>query len=549
MNHFLLTTRSNTLAAGLIALVLLIAGGTGRASAQSTAPPASPDAAQLPAAGRPLLVEQQRLARRFAELEGQLIALAEYIAAEDPLRAAMLRRAVKLARERAIGANFQQAAKNIESDRVRELDGALAVQRRIETDLKSLLELLGSENRAQRVKSEKARIREYVKILGRVIKQQEGIQGRTQGGEDAKSLAERQARLAQQADELAQRIKANEEPPADPANSDPAKDGKQPGGKIPGDAKKQPPSGGPAKKSAGPGKPPQNSPGSPAGKAAPPKDDPDDSSHPARRRIEAAQQRMRQAQQKLEQAQREGAAAEQDEALRELNRALAELEKILRQLREEEVEQMLTLLEARFQKMLALQHEVYDGTQRIDRVPAGQRGRDDEIAAARLGRTQRLIVAEADRALALLSDDGTVVAFPVALEQIREDMVQVAEWLAQGKVGAVTQGTEEDVIAALEEMIEALKKAIKDQRQQRRPPPGGSQQGEPRDPPLVDALAELKMIRSLQMRINRRTQRYGRLKPASAPEQSEVDAAKARLAGRQQQLYRIIRDLDLGKNR
>ena len=34
---------------------------------------------------------------------------------------------------------------------------------------------------------------------------------------------------------------------------------------------------------------------------------------------------------------------------------------------------------------------------------------------------------------------------------------------------------------------------------------------DPQDQPLVDAIAELKMIRALQMRVNTRTQRYARL--------------------------------------
>ena len=54
----------------------------------------------------------------------------------------------------------------------------------------------------------------------------------------------------------------------------------------------------------------------------------------------------------LEEAKRKDAAEEQQEAIRELEQAKAELEKILRQLREEELERMLVMLEARFRKML-----------------------------------------------------------------------------------------------------------------------------------------------------------------------------------------------------
>ena len=62
----------------------------------------------------------------------------------------------------------------------------------------------------------------------------------------------------------------------------------------------------------------------------------------------------------------------------------------------------------------------------------------------------------------MLRDDGSAVAFPEAVEQMRDDMRQIVERLAQAKVGRVTQSIEEDILAALKEMIEALKKAQKD---------------------------------------------------------------------------------------
>ena len=59
-------------------------------------------------------------------------------------------------------------------------------------------------------------------------------------------------------------------------------------------------------------------------------------------------------------------------------------------------------------------------------------------------------------------------------------------------------------------MIEALKKAQKDndEQEERR---GNAPAGQPQDPPLVDVLAELKMIRALQMRVNTRTARYSKM--------------------------------------
>ena len=77
---------------------------------------------------------------------------------------------------------------------------------------------------------------------------------------------------------------------------------------------------------------------------------------------------MRQAKKQLEEANRNGAVEKQARSHEELN-GQAELEEILRQLREEEIERTLAMLEARFRKMLVMQVEVYEGTIRLDKVP------------------------------------------------------------------------------------------------------------------------------------------------------------------------------------
>jgi hypothetical protein len=69
----------------------------------------------------------------------------------------------------------------------------------------------------------------------------------------------------------------------------------------------------------------------------------------------------------------------------------------------------------------------------------------------------------------------------------------------------------------------------------------------------VDAIAELKMIRALQMRVNTRTNRYARLlddieDPTGQATDQELIDALGSLAERQERIYQITRDLVLGKN-
>jgi hypothetical protein len=99
---------------------------------------------------------------------------------------------------------------------------------------------------------------------------------------------------------------------------------------------------------------------------------------------------------------------------------------------------MLVLLEARFRKMLDEQVEVYEETRKLDAASDAAPEHEIEIASGRLSRREKLIVREADRALVLLREDGSSVAFPEAVEQARDDMQQVADRLNRSTVRGST---------------------------------------------------------------------------------------------------------------
>lgn len=611
----------------VVLLLPAMLGGAEMSGAESPAGPATlpvGQSASLPEANAPdrLAAEQQQIADRYRRLEEILLRMAELSRGTDPRRAALLRQVVEESKQRLVGLQFEKLVELLTRD---QLAPALAGQEELQADLRALLQLLLTESRAERTRSEQARLRDYIRKIAELINQQQSILGRTLGGEDPKRLAEEQNRVASRTGELARTIRENEEGQAGAGSAKPAQASGKPGDAKPGGAKPNEgkPAGqaqpgkpgqstskggsakakpGPADSASKPGqgksasdakshpaepKTPPDAPGSkdgssksgssggksgqakPAGgkpaqgsgkpspdsppSEAKPSQDPrppsrdEEQANPARKRLEAAEERMRQAEEKLKKAQREGAQQDQQQALEELKQAKANLERILRQLREEEIERVLASLEARFAKMLQMQRAVYDATVRLKEAMAGKASREHEIEAGRLSVREAEIGLEADRALNLLREDGTSVAFAEAVEQIRADIRQVEERLKAAKVDDTTQSIEEDILAALEEMIQALQKEMK-QRQQRRgqPPPPG----QPQDPPLVDVLAELKMIRALQMRVNTRTARYSKLLgEREQAEQPELVEAIRRLAERQQRIYQITRDLEMGRNR
>jgi hypothetical protein len=78
------------------------------------------------------------------------------------------------------------------------------------------------------------------------------------------------------------------------------------------------------------------------------------------------------------------------------------------------------------------------------------------------------------------------------------------------------------------------------------PPPGQGGEGEM---PLVDAIAELKMIRALQMRVNSRTKTYAEISKAEDVDDPEIRAALRKLAEREERIHKVTRDIVLGRNR
>lgn len=538
-------------------------GGASDGAKNRPAPPAK--------AADDLSVEQARLADRYKRLEQVIGRLAELSESTDPRRAKVLREVIAKGRDEDINTRFESTIKLLQDER---LSAASNNQVELQKELDSLLTLLLKADRDKELASQRERVRQYLKELQRLIRTQKSVRGRTEGGDDLHGLGEDQQRLASDTAKLGGNITKSETDKKTSGDASPQPGDKKDGpGKSskPGDSSKpskpsesgnsqsrksnpgegQPSSGKPSnsppsKSPPSSGQPGSQSPGENKGERQ--ARQPQEPADRATNRLRAAQQQMEDAIKKLQESERKGASKSQEEALKELEQAKAELERILRQLREEEIERTLTQLTARFRKMLEMQTAVYDGTVRLDKVPVPQRTHDHEIECARLSRQESQIVHEVDKALLLLHEEGSSVAFPEAIEQMRDDMRQVTDRLAALKVEKITQSLEKDIIAALEETIAAMEQSLKDLQKKKTPPGQMPMAGQPDDMELVDKLAELKMIRSLQMRINKRTQLYGQMIQGDQAETPELLKALEGLAERQQRVFQATADLQKGRN-
>ena len=433
-------------------------------------------------------------------------------------------------------------------------------------DLRLLLTLLESEDRSKRLRDKEKRIKAYIEEVDRLLTIQRGLRSQTENGVDGDRVAKSQEKLAQRTGELKDEIQENEGTDADAAATSSEPNEGQPSEGQPSEGEPsegepsegEPSEGEPSEGQPSEGQPSEGQPseGEPQGDSQngpTPPTPPSEPQDPVQQRLKAAEEKMKDAQLKLEQARREESVQDMEDAERELAQARKELEEILRQLREEEIGRTLAMLESRFRKMLEAEIRIYESTKRLDRTVPEQRRGEYLIQTGKLGVQQREVATDADRALTLLLDEGTSIAFPEVVEQMRDDMIQVSGRLSEGNPGRITQEIEEDIIDTLDYVIEALVQAQQDLQEQQQSPPQQSPPMDPGDMPLVDQIQELKMIRGLQYRINKRHQRYSRLLDDPDDllgESSDPDIQEAlqKLADREDKLQQITRDVVLGKN-
>jgi hypothetical protein len=239
---------------------------------------------------------------------------------------------------------------------------------------------------------------------------------------------------------------------------------------------------------------------------------------PGQEQMKEAQQAMEDARKNLEEQDAQAANRQQKKAVEEMKKALREIEERLKQLRDETQEEKLARLEARFNEMLAKQQLA--SAQTVDlhekRLSSGDKlRRGDLLQLAKLTAGEREIAELAQLAYEILMEDGTSVVFPEIVLDLKEDLNEVADLLEGSRTDELTQALQQEIELTLEELLDALKKE-----QRQRAGGGGGGGGGGGNPPLLPKSAELKMLRSAQLRVNRRTKKFDEIRGAN-----ELDAA------------------------
>lgn len=224
---------------------------------------------------------------------------------------------------------------------------------------------------------------------------------------------------------------------------------------------------------------------------------------PGQQSMQQAGEAMKQAQGDLQNKDAKPAERKQQLAEKKLDEALEEIEERLEQLRDETREEKLKALEARFREMLDRQRVATVVTTELNdkKSNLGKLQRRDELTMVRLATEEMEISELGQQAYDLLLEDGTSEVFPEIVQDLREDLTHVSQLLDAGETSQLTQLIQRDIEAVLIDLLDALEES----KQQNESNGGGGGGGGQGNQPLLKLSAELKILRSAQRRLNRRT--------------------------------------------
>jgi hypothetical protein len=195
----------------------------------------------------------------------------------------------------------------------------------------------------------------------------------------------------------------------------------------------------------------------------------------------------------------EPASGEQASAIESLNKARAqldaELEKILDRLRADVKRRVVEDLSLMLEKQIAVREStVVLGA----RVQGG--GRQVLASIIALSSSENRIVNVADELLALVEETEFGIALPAALTMVRDAMVTVKDSLTAADAGEPVVAHEREIEDDLKDLLLAMRKMPSSKNAQ-----DAADANRTRERELNRLVAELKMIRLVQVRVNRTT--------------------------------------------
>ncbi|MDR1053565.1 MAG: hypothetical protein LBL39_05265, partial [Planctomycetaceae bacterium] len=430
-----------------------------------------------------LSAKQKVLASKYAQLEQALSRMSMATAKSDPKRAALLEKVLLMSKERLVGNRLENIVVLLESKRLG--DSALG-QKEVEKDIAELLQLLESDDKKDTNTLKREQLQKLIKELTELYNQQRINAQKTasQDKENLEPVANEQEKLRRKTEELRKNLNEqdgqnnknpNESPdsknnqPENPNNNDSGKpQNNQSENSDSNDSENS------QKNKSGEQKNDSGNSGENNGNSENKENQDENESESAedspQNDLKKANKHQSQAKKNLQEKKKNEAHSDMDAAAAEIIKAKEKLMKMLRQLREEELMQTLEKLGGRFKRMLQMERAIRGQTEELgnELKLAGTNGgelRQIKVKSSKLSSEQGIVIDDADAALILLREDGTAQAMLESLLQVRFDADESKSRLERTEVDEVTLEIEDSVIASLQEMIEAIEKAIEESKE------------------------------------------------------------------------------------
>lgn len=266
--------------------------------------------------------------------------------------------------------------------------------------------------------------------------------------------------------------------------------------------------------------------------------------------------KMGQAGQQMQQGDGEQSEAEQQKVLEELQKAQQEVAQARREAESQLAMEQLTKIADTLAALLVRQQGLKDESVRLEqeRMIKGEWTRPQLASLRTEAEAQQVVRADTDKARDVLT---SAPVFALTLSRAMSNMDRAVALLGERRAGEETQATQQAAVDRFIQLLDALKNDPSQNGEQQGEEPGGgsgeaggAQSGAPRDG--IPPVAQLKMLRSLQLEINQRTRELAetRLKEngLSPAQQKELES----LGEEQGILADIVRNLmqsdDEGEN-
>ena len=141
----------------LVITAFLIPHYVSAQEATETDPAPSDTSEAAPSGTTELALQQSKIAEKYKRIEELILRMAEFEAANNPKRAALLRDAYKQSKDNLTTTQMQSIVRLLSQD---QLKRAVDEQADVQVQLAKILELLITEDDGDRLKTEKARYRE-----------------------------------------------------------------------------------------------------------------------------------------------------------------------------------------------------------------------------------------------------------------------------------------------------------------------------------------------------------------------------------------------------